>query len=133
MFSCLLFLLQLSLASSWISFGDMEMENIPIEMPNMTEFPFSAQLKSNQYSFHWTIDDRDTLDETLRGVLVLKSSADNTSMDYVKGSWIGIGFGKQMVNSEIHVCHLKENPSEGLIFHMHKTADKYEVPVMQQD
>ncbi|KAI9100523.1 hypothetical protein DFS34DRAFT_488659 [Phlyctochytrium arcticum] len=75
-----------------------------------------------QHAFYWQVENEDTADETLHGILEL-TAAPGKPMSW---SWIGIGFGKSMLDAQFIVCHQLKGAA--IEMHEHTSAGSYRAP-----
>ncbi|KAJ3326323.1 NADH-cytochrome b5 reductase [Boothiomyces sp. JEL0866] len=75
------------------------------------------------YSFKWNVTNTGTGNEELFGALTLTS----TVPDYYELSWIAIGLGRTMRESQFIVCH---NIEGEIVFHQHLAQQIYLAPTL---
>ncbi|KAI8825586.1 uncharacterized protein EV422DRAFT_575535 [Fimicolochytrium jonesii] len=125
-------LVTLSLLNNFVSAAEpVEDLEVPVGNPNLAGFRYNKTVfggapGKNRYDVYWNVDNVGTPQEQLHVVLRLTGPA-------LKWAWVGIGFGRTMLEGQFVVCHqimAKEAPSAptNTELHEHWTRKQYAPP-----
>ena len=102
---------------------------VPITAGFTRNFPYRTALFSDadyQFSLHHQVLNAEAANETLRLGLTLQTLRGARFAD----SWMGVGFGRYMLDAQFAVCHLGKALQGGPIeLHEHISSGKYAPPV----
>ncbi|KAI9006071.1 hypothetical protein BC832DRAFT_592171 [Gaertneriomyces semiglobifer] len=98
---------------------------VPYGTPDVSALDFHKSWDTRDgfvHSFHWSIENADSANETLHGVIQLSATPPAT----LRWSWVALGFGRTMLDAEFVVCHQRKG--QEIELHEHMTYKAYKKP-----
>ncbi|KND03222.1 uncharacterized protein SPPG_02277 [Spizellomyces punctatus DAOM BR117] len=109
----------LSACLLWTVRADIE---VPLGIPNPTSLQNHKTFYEGsgyKHAFHWSIENAGTPNQTLHGILELNGNN-------MKWAWIGLGWGRTMLDAQFIVCH--QLAGQSIEMHEHESTGAYKPP-----